>query len=158
MMDHPLLRAYARADSISLLECLALRWFPREEKRPASGNTTHHFKLRQVIERPLLFGGVALDGINDDLGVHGGQHSWPLHRGRTTRNVQFSISLGVFVQALIVFGAQVCCRPPRGAAGTLFGCYLPDHVCQSALRPGGGDCTDRHPHGAGRLSRLVCQL
>jgi hypothetical protein len=114
------------------------------------------FERGQVMERPLLVGGVALDGADDDYGVQVVQHSRPPRRGCAARGPQFLVPLGVLVQARVVFGAQVRRRPAGEAAGALLGCDLSDHVCQAAPRHLGRG-TDRHPHGAGRQSWLVCQ-
>lgn len=63
----------------------------------------------QVIYRPLLIGGIAFDGVDDDHGVQVVKHSRPPRRGRATRSVQFPVPLRILIQARILFGAQFCC-------------------------------------------------
>jgi hypothetical protein len=103
----------------------------------------------EVMERPLLVGGAAFHGVDNDHGVQVVQHSRPPRRGRAARGVQFPVPVGIFVQARGVFSEQVCGRPPGEAAGALLRRDLSDHVHQAAPCRGRGR-TDCHAHGAGR--------
>jgi hypothetical protein len=109
------------------------------------------FQRGKVVKRPLLVGWDAFDGVDHDHRVEVVQHSRPPRHRTAARGVQFPVSLGILGQARLVFGEQVCRRPPGEAAGALIGRDLPDHVGQAALlRSNGRGGTDRHSHGTGR--------
>ncbi|OWK42298.1 hypothetical protein FRUB_04376 [Fimbriiglobus ruber] len=110
-----------------------------------------------MIHGPLLVGESALNRVDDNHGVQIVQHSRSPRRSPAARSIQFPVSLGIIGQARVIFGSQFRRRPPGVAAGALLRCDFPDHVRQAALWPTRSRDTDRHSHGAGRQSRLVCQ-
>jgi hypothetical protein len=116
------------------------------------------FERGEAVQRPLLVGWVAFDGVDDDHGVQVVRHSCPPRRAPATRGVQLAVSLGVLGQARVLFDEQVCRRAPGESAAALIGGDPPDHVGQAALLWSNrrGD-SDGHLHGAGRQSRPVRQ-
>ena len=62
------------------------------------------FECVQVVFRPFLIGGVALNGVDDDHGVQVVQHSRPPRRGHVTSGVLFTVPLVVLGLARLFFG------------------------------------------------------
>ena len=61
------------------------------------------FERGQVIQRSLLIGDVALDGVDDDDSVQIVQHSGAPRRGPEACTVQFTVSLDILGQTGFVF-------------------------------------------------------
>jgi hypothetical protein len=62
------------------------------------------FECVQVVFRPLLVGGVALNGVDDDHGVQVVQQSWPPRRGAMASGFLFAVPLVVLGLARLFFG------------------------------------------------------
>ncbi|MEX0727456.1 MAG: hypothetical protein WD065_14365 [Planctomycetaceae bacterium] len=114
------------------------------------------FQRCEMIQRPLLIGGIAFNGVNNDHSVQVAQHSrspW-----RSPRCIQFLVARRLLRQRGIVFGRNFRRGPAGKTTRSLLGCDPPHHIRQSSLRTDRRNGTNRHVHGTRRHLRTVCQL